>query len=463
MINKVLVANRGEIVRRVLRACGDLGLRTVAVYSDADAGASYIRQAEEAYRIGEANPIKSYLNIEALVGAIKESGADAVHPGYGFLSENADFAEAVEKAGAIWVGPPSPILRAIESKCYCRQIATKVGVPVVPGSTDVLATADDISEVAARLNYPILIKLDRGGGGKGIEMVEGPGQIDEVFERVKRIGAMAFGNHDVYVEEAIVKPRHIEVQFTADHGGNVVCLGERECSIQRRHQKIIEESPSPVVSPVQREQLTEYATKLAQGMGYVGAGTMEFLRSGSGNFYFMEVNARLQVEHPVSEYVTGHDIVQWQLRIAAGERLNFTQKDVELTGHSIEARCYAEEPGTFRPSPGTIKGLHLPTMGRHVRVDHALEVGGTVPAYYDPLIAKVISWDVDRVGAIEHLRRALSEFWVEGIATTIPVNLLILDSEAYQSGRLHTGFLDELFAQEVAWDTYAPKRFAAES
>jgi len=463
MISKVLVANRGEIVRRVLRACGDLGLRTAAVYSDADAGASYTRQAEEAYRIGEANPIKSYLNIEALVGAIKESGADAVHPGYGFLSENADFAEAVERAGAVWVGPPSPILRAIESKCYCRQIATKAGVPVVPGSTEILATADDVRQVAERLNYPILLKLDRGGGGKGIEMVEEPGHIDDVFQRVQRIGAMAFGNNDVYVEEAIVEPRHIEVQFTADHDGNVVCLGERECSIQRRHQKIIEESPSPVVSPVQREQLTDYATKLARGMGYVGAGTMEFLRSGSGNFYFMEVNARLQVEHPVSEYVTGHDIVQWQLRIAGGERLNFTQKDVELTGHSIEARCYAEEPGSFRPSPGTITGLHLPIMGRHVRVDHALEVGGRVPAYYDPLIAKVISWDVDRVGAIEHLRRALSELWVEGIATTIPVNLLILDSEAYKSGQLHTGFLDELFAQEVAWDTYSPKRFATES
>jgi acetyl-CoA carboxylase, biotin carboxylase subunit len=463
MINKVLVANRGEIVRRVLRACGDLGLRTAAVYSDADMGASYTRQAEEAYRIGEANPVKSYLNIEALVGAIKDSGADAVHPGYGFLSENADFAEAVERAGAVWVGPPSSILRAIESKCYCRQIATRVGVPVVPGSTEVLATADDVREVAQRLNYPILLKLDRGGGGKGIEKVEEPAQIEQVFQRVQRIGAMAFGNPDVYVEEAIVEPRHIEVQFIADHNGKVICLGERECSIQRRHQKIIEESPSPVVTPVQREQLTDYAVKLAQGMGYVGAGTMEFLRSGTGNFYFMEVNARLQVEHPVSEYVTGRDIVQWQLRIAGGERLDFAQTEVQLEGHSIEARCYAEEPGSFRPSPGTIKGLHLPTMGRHVRVDHALEVGGTIPAYYDPLIAKVISWDVDRVGAIERLKHALSQFWVEGIATTIPVNLLILDSEAYKSGRLHTGFLDELFSQEVAWDTYAPKRFTAES
>ena len=265
----------------------------------------------------------------------------------------------------MWIGPPAKILRAIESKCYCRQIATAAGVPVVPGSTEVLATPDEVREAARTVvNYPILLKLDRGGGGKGIEKVESPEQIDEVFQRVQRIGAMAFGNPDVYFEKAIPDPRHIEIQFLADATGNVVCLGERECSIQRRHQKIIEESPSPVVTPAQRRQLTEFATKLAQGMGYVGAGTMEFLRSGTGDFYFMEVNARLQVEHPVSEFVTGHDIVQWQLRIANGERLTFTQDDVEITGHSIEARCYAEEPGTFRPSPGTVTGLHLPEHGQ---------------------------------------------------------------------------------------------------
>jgi acetyl-CoA carboxylase biotin carboxylase subunit len=463
MISKVLIANRGEIVRRVTRACNDLGLHTVAVYSDADAGASFTRQTDEGLRIGEGNPVKSYLNIEALVGAVRESGADAVHPGYGFLSENAAFAEAVERTGAAWVGPPASVLRAIESKCYCRQIATAAGVPVVPGSTEVLPTVDDVRKAARTVNFPILLKLDRGGGGKGIEKVETPDQIDEVFARVQRIGAMAFGNPDVYLEQAITDPRHIEVQFLADREGNVVCLGERECSIQRRHQKIIEESPSPVVTPAQRRQLTDFATKLAQGMGYVGAGTMEFLRSSTGNFYFMEVNARLQVEHPVSEFVTGHDIVQWQLRIADGERLTFTQDDVDITGHSIEARCYAEEPGTFRPSPGTITGLHLPEMGRHVRVDHALEVGATVPPYYDPLIAKVISWDTHRAGAVDHLRRALAEFWVEGIATTVPVNLLILESDAYNLGRLHTGFLDELFAGEIDWEAYTPKRPNGES
>jgi acetyl-CoA carboxylase biotin carboxylase subunit len=460
MINKVLIANRGEIVRRVERASGDLGLRTVAVYSDADAGASYVRQAEEAVRIGEANPVKSYLNIGALVEAIRQSGADAVHPGYGFLSENASFAEAVERVGCIWVGPPALVLRAIESKCYCRDIATSVGVPVVPGSTRVLRTVDEVRSAARGLNYPILLKLDRGGGGKGIEKVERAEQVDEVFARVQRIGAMAFGSPDVYVEQAIMEPRHIEVQFIADREGNVVCLGERECSIQRRHQKIIEESPSPVVSPVQRRQLTEYATKLAQGMGYVGAGTMEFLRSGTGNFYFMEVNARLQVEHPVSEFVTGCDIVQWQLRIADGERLSFSQADIELMGHSIEARCYAEEPGSFRPSPGTVKSVHFPTSGRHLRVDHALEVGGVVPPYYDPLIAKVISWDTTREQAIDRLLEGLSEFAIEGFANSIPVNLLILQSAAYRSGDLSTAFLARLFEQEVDWAAHTPKKLS---
>lgn len=457
MINKVLIANRGEIVRRVTRACGDLGLRTVAVYSDADAGAAYARQAEERVHIGASNPVKSYLNIEALVDAIRQSAADAVHPGYGFLSENADFAEAVEAAGAVWVGPPAAILRAIESKCYCRAIATGVGVPVVPGSTAVLDTPDAVREAAVGLDYPVLLKLDRGGGGKGIEKVQGPEQIDEVFARVQRIGTMAFGKPDVYVEQAIAEPRHIEVQFIADHQGNVVCLGERECSIQRRHQKIIEESPSPVVTPAQREQLTDYATRLAKGMGYIGAGTMEFLRSDAGDFYFMEVNARLQVEHPVSEYVTGHDIVQWQLRIAGGEPLAFSQGDIRLGGHSIEARCYAEEPGTFRPSPGTVQGIHFPTMGRHLRVDHALEMGGVVPPYYDPLIAKVISWGDSREQAIGRLVEGLSQFSVQGFATTVPVNLLILQSEAYRSGDLHTGFLDELLAGQIDWSRYAPR------
>lgn len=461
MINKVLVANRGEIVRRVIRACGDLGLRSVAVYSDADAGASYCRQADEAHGIGAANPMKSYLNVEALVEAIRQSGADAVHPGYGFLSENADFAEAVERAGAVWVGPPSHVLRSIQSKSYCRDIATEAGVPVVPGSLGLVSDPDGVYQVAESIPYPLLLKLDRGGGGKGIEMVRDANEVPKVFESVQRIGLMAFGSPDVYVEMAVAEPRHIEVQFIADRSGNVVCLGERECSIQRRHQKIIEESPSPVVSPEQREELTSYASRLAKGMGYVGAGTMEFLRSRSGSFYFMEVNARLQVEHPVSEFVSGEDIVQWQLRIAAGEDLSFTQDDVELTGHSIEARCYAEDSATFLPSPGVVSGLQLPVMGRHLRVDHALELGGSVPPYYDPLIAKVVSWDSTRDGAISRLTKALASFSIEGIATTIPLNRVILQSDAYRHGDLHTGFLEEILAQEIDWERYGATPHAA--
>jgi acetyl-CoA carboxylase, biotin carboxylase subunit len=455
MISKVLVANRGEIVRRVIRACGDLGLRSVAVYSDADAGASYCRQADEAHGIGAANPMKSYLNIGALVEAVSRSGADAVHPGYGFLSENADFAEAVEAAGAAWIGPAPQVLRSIQSKSYCRDIATEAGVPVVPGSMGLVLDPAGVYAVAEHIPYPLLLKLDRGGGGKGIELVHDAGEVPKVFESVQRIGRMAFDAPELYVEMAIDQPRHIEVQFIADRSGHVVCLGERECSIQRRHQKIIEESPSPVVSPEQRQDLFLHTSRLATRMGYVGAGTMEFLRSSSGSFHFMEVNARLQVEHPVSEFVSGEDIVQWQLRIAAGEDLTFEQDDVELEGHSIEARCYAEDSATFLPSPGIVTGLHLPTIGRHLRVDHALELGGSIPPYYDPLIAKVVSWASTRDGAIDCLLEALASFSIEGISTTIPLNRVILESDAFGRGDLHTGFLEEMLAQEIDWGRYA--------
>lgn len=454
MIGKVLVANRGEIVRRVIRACGDLGLRSVAVYSDADAGASYCRQADEAYGIGAANPMKSYLNVEALVAVIARSGADAVHPGYGFLSENADFAEAVEASGAVWVGPAPNVLRSIESKSHCRDIAIQAGVPVVPGSAGLVSDPEGVFEVAEHIRYPLLLKLDRGGGGKGIEMVRDANEVSKTLEKVQRIGLVAFGAPDLYVEMAVDRPRHIEVQFIADRSGNVVCLGERECSVQRRHQKIIEESPSPVVSPEQRAELTGYASRLARRMGYVGAGTMEFLRSASGDFCFMEVNARLQVEHPVSEFVSGEDIVQWQLRIAAGEDLSFTQDDVELTGHAIEARCYAESVPAFVPSPGVVSGLRLPVMGRRLRVEHALELGGSVPPFYDPLIAKVISWDTTREAAIARLTTALESFSVEGVATTIPLNRLILESDAFVRGDLHTGVLAEILAHEIDWTRY---------
>lgn len=449
MIKRLLIANRGEIVRRIIRACSDLGIQTVAVYSDADKNAFYLKNADETIHIGPSNPVKSYLNIDAIINAVKKSGADAVHPGYGFLSENASFAEAVVSQGITWVGPPSAVLKAIESKCYCREIAVKMGVPFVPGTLTLVKSADEVHQYVQVQGCPIVLKLDKGGGGKGIERVQEPRQIKEAFEKLSRIGVLAFGCSDCYIEEEILQPRHIEIQFLADHYGNSVCLGERECSVQRRFQKIIEESPSPVVTPKDREALFQYTRQLVNAMAYQGAGTMEFLRSAEGNFYFMEVNARLQVEHPVTEFLTGIDIVKSQLGIASGEKLDLQQEEVKFQGHSIEARVYAEDPVSFAPSPGIIQRVRLPELdGKFLRIDHAIEDGSKVPPFYDPLLAKVISWGPNRLDAIQRLKKALEEFQIEGIQTTIPTNLLILNSSNYVKGNLHTGFIEGL-TQEV--------------
>ncbi len=453
MIKKLLIANRGEIVVRVMKTCRKLGIEVVAVYSEPDKNLSYLKHADEAYHIGPANPVKSYLNIDAILDAMKKSGADAVHPGYGFLSENSLFAHAVVSAGSTWVGPPPSVLAEIDSKCYCRRIATDSGVPVIPGTIEIIKGEGDIIRFASEHEYPVVLKLDKGGGGKGIEQIREDGQAKEAFERLSRIGLMAFGHPESYIEKLIAAPRHIEVQFLADRAGNCVCLGERECSIQRRYQKIIEESPSPVVTKEDREALFRHTANLVKAMGYQGAGTMEFLRSEDGSFYFMEVNARLQVEHPVSEFITGIDIVEKQLEISAGEELDIRQEDIRLEGYSIEARVYAEDPFSFCPSPGTISRLKIPEAdGRRLRVDHALEEGCAVPPYYDPLLAKVISWGESRSEAIEHLRRALMGFLIEGIKTTIPANLLILDSREYRTGDLHTGFLDRLYSKATSED-----------
>jgi acetyl-CoA carboxylase biotin carboxylase subunit len=448
VIRKLLIANRGEIVRRIMRACSDLGIQTVTVYSEADKKALYLREADEAYHIGPSNPVKSYLNIDALIDAAKKSGADAVHPGYGFLSENAAFAEAVVSHGITWVGPPPVVLRAIESKCYCREIAYHNGVPFVPGTLTLVKSVDEIYQYIQIQGCPIVLKLDKGGGGKGIERVQEPGQIKDSFEKLSRVGVLAFGCPDCYIEQEILQPRHIEIQFLADHYGNTVCLGERECSVQRRFQKIIEEAPSPVVTPKDREALFQDTHELVKEMGYQGAGTMEFLRSAEGNFYFMEVNARLQVEHPVTEFLTGIDIVKSQLRIASGERLNLQQEGINFQGHAIEARIYAEDPVSFAPSPGIIQKVRFPKMdGKYLRVDHAIEEGGNVPPFYDPLLAKVISWGSNRMEAIGRLKKALAEFHIEGIQTTIPTNLMILNSPKYVSGEIHTGFIEDIYSQ----------------
>ncbi|MGA2400736.1 MAG: biotin carboxylase N-terminal domain-containing protein [Syntrophobacteraceae bacterium] len=453
VIKKLLIANRGEIVVRVMKTCRKLGIKTVAVYSEPDKNLSYLRHADEACHIGPANPIKSYLNMEAILDAVKKSGADAVHPGYGFLSENSLFANAVVSGGTTWVGPPPSVLAEIDSKCYCRRIATNSGVPVVPGTIEIIKDEGDIIRFASEHGYPLVLKLDKGGGGKGIEQIREDGQAKEAFERLSRIGLMAFGHQESYIEQLIAAPRHIEVQFLADRAGHCLCLGERECSIQRRYQKIIEESPSPVVTMEDRDTLYRHTANLVKTMGYQGAGTMEFLRSEDGSFYFMEVNARLQVEHPVSEFLTGIDIVEEQLKIASGRELDVRQQDVSLKGYSIEARIYAEDPVSFFPSPGTISRLRVPEVdAAHLRIDHAIEEGCTVPPYYDPLLAKVISWGESRSEAIDYLLKALSEFQIEGIKTTIPANLLILDSREYRTGDLHTGFLERLYSKAASED-----------
>lgn len=442
MLKKLLIANRGEIVRRIIRTCRKLGVQTVAVYSEADRHAGYLADADETVLIGPANPLQSYLNIEVLVDAAIKSGADAVHPGYGFLSERGAFAEAVVDAGLVWVGPAPSLLRVISSKCICRQIASEVGVPVVPGTLKPVGDVAEVVQFGREHGYPLFLKLDKGGGGKGISRVVREEEIEKVFQQACSIGSAAFGSSACYLEQVVHKPRHIEVQFLADQQGHCVCLGERECSIQRRNQKIIEEAPAAIVTAEDRAKLFDWTRRILLRMGYHGAGTIEGLRSEEGDYYFMEINARLQVEHPVTEFLTGIDIVQCQLEIAAGMPLPFRQEDVRLQGHAIEARVYAEDPETFIPSPGTITALHLPAENGKLRIDHALRADMAVPPYYDPLLAKVISWDENRLAAIDLLVAALQAIRIEGVKTTIPTNLKILRNELFRKGDFDTSFLD---------------------
>jgi acetyl/propionyl-CoA carboxylase alpha subunit len=441
-INKLLIANRGEIVRRIIRTCRDKGIKSISIFSDADKDAFYLKDSDESINIGPANPLKSYLNIDSIIEAAKKCDADAIHPAYGFLSENYAFAEKAVSENFIWIGPPPNVLRNIESKCYCRTIASQLGIPVTPGTLRPIKDISEIVEFSEQYDYPLILKLDKGGGGKGIEVILDESQIKEAFDRVKGIGRVAFNSSDCYIEKFLQKPRHIEVQFLADSFNNSICLGERECSIQRRHQKIIEESPSPIVTVNDRETLFSYTVKLAQAMGYVGAGTMEFLRSEDGNYFFMEVNARLQVEHPVSEMITGVDIVRNQLTIACQEALELKQDDIKMRGHAIEARIYAEDPVSFNPSPGKITKLFLPKEVDKLRIDHALAKSSVIPPYYDPLLAKVIAWDSDRFLTINRLKEALEDIIIEGIKTTTLLNLKILDNKDFVDGNLNTAFIE---------------------
>ena len=442
--SKVLIANRGEIAVRVIRACHELGIGTVAVFSEADREALHVLQADQAVALGPAPAADSYLNQEKLIAAAHATGAQAVHPGYGFLAENATFAEACAAAGLTFIGPPPAAVRAMGDKVAARRVAERIGVPLVPGTTEPLADGAEAARIAREIGYPVMIKAAMGGGGKGMRLVHGYAELEGALRAARSEAGAAFGDATVYIERYVTEPRHIEVQVLADAHGSVVHLGERECSIQRRHQKLVEESPSPLVDPDMRRRMGEAACRLTSAVGYVNAGTVEFLVDSQRNFYFLEMNTRLQVEHPVTELVTGRDLVREQLRIAAGEKLGYTQDDVTFRGHAIECRINAEDPdANFMPSPGTIVGLRAPG-GPWVRDDSGIYAGYTVPRFYDTLMAKLIVWASDREGAIARMARALAEYHVSGVRTTLPVLRRIIGHPDFAAGRLDTHFMDRL-------------------
>jgi acetyl-CoA carboxylase biotin carboxylase subunit len=447
---KVLIANRGEIAVRVIRACREEGIATVAVFSEADREALHVQLADEAYPIGPPPASESYLVIDRIVRTAKAAGADAIHPGYGFLAENAAFAEACAAAGVSFIGPPPPALRAMGDKTAARRVARSVGVPTVPGTLEPVADEAAARAVAREIGYPVMIKAALGGGGKGMRLVRREAELEAALRLARGEAAGAFGDAAVYLEKALEEPRHIEVQLLADAHGRVIHLGERECSIQRRHQKLVEEAPSPVVDPAVRARLGEAAVKIARAAGYVNAGTAEFLVDRAGNFYFLEMNARLQVEHPVTELVTGIDLVRRQLRIAAGEPLDVRQEDVAWRGWAIECRINAEDPfAGWLPSPGTITALRA-ASGPGVRDDSGVYEGYTVPRFYDTLLAKLIVWGEDRPAAIARMRRALAEYRVAGVRTTIPVLERVIAHEDFRAGRLSTAFLERLLPAVAA-------------
>lgn len=442
MFKRILIANRGEIAVRVARACRDLGISPVAVYSEADTDAIHVRSADHAVCIGPAPSSQSYLNISAIIDAAKRTNSDAIHPGYGFLAENSEFARAVTGAGIVFIGPGAAAMEIMGSKTSARRAAVDAGVPVVPGTIEALGSFEEARETAARYGYPVMLKASAGGGGKGMRLVERPDDLNSAFENAKSEAASAFGDPSLYLEKAVERPRHIEIQVFADTHGHVVHLGERECSIQRRHQKVVEECPSPLNDSELRTQMGEAAVKLARAVQYVGAGTVEFLVSGITNqFFFLEMNTRLQVEHPVTELVTGIDLVCEQINVAAGKELSFKQEEINWRGHAIECRVYAEDPeNNFFPSPGHITFLRAPA-GPGIRDDSGVTQGSEVSIHYDPLISKLAAWGRTRKEAIDRLRRALAEYDVVGIKTTLPFFREIMRDDEFLSGKLDTGFI----------------------
>ncbi|HKP46260.1 MAG TPA: acetyl-CoA carboxylase biotin carboxylase subunit [Pyrinomonadaceae bacterium] len=451
MFRKILIANRGEIAVRIIRACRDLNISPVAVYSEADAAARHVALSDEAVCIGPAPSIQSYLDIAKVIAAAKRTKADAIHPGYGFLAENAEFSSAAAEAGIIFIGPGAEAMRVMGSKTSARQAAVAAGVPIVPGTVEPLSSIREAEMTAMKFGYPVMLKAAAGGGGKGMRLVDSPHGLRSAFENAQSEAASAFGDSAVYLEKAVERPRHIEIQIIADNHGNVVHLGERECSIQRRHQKVIEECPSPIDDASLRANMGEAAIKLAGAVDYVGAGTVEFLVADTTReFYFLEMNTRLQVEHPVTELVTGIDIVREQINIAAGAPLSFSQDDVEWNGHAIECRVYAEDPeNNFFPSPGKITHMTVPN-GPGIRDDSGVQANSEVSIHYDPMISKLAAWGRTRAESVDRLRRALDEYEVGGIKTTLPFFRKVVRDQEFIDGRLDTGFIERFNQRQKA-------------
>ncbi|MDC2864482.1 acetyl-CoA carboxylase biotin carboxylase subunit [Bacillus sp. BP-3] len=438
MFRKILIANRGEIAVRIIKTCEKLGIQTVAIYSEADEAALHVKMASEAYPVGGPRVQESYLNLKKIIKIAKETKAEAIHPGYGLLSENTTFAARCEEEGIVFIGPSKDVIAKMGSKIESRKAMLAAEVPIVPGISSSIPTVEEAKEIASQIGYPLMLKASAGGGGIGMQVIETEQALTQAFESNQTRAKNFFGNGEMYMERLITNAHHIEIQVLADKQGNTVYLWERECSVQRRNQKVIEEAPSPFLDEATRKEMGEVAVKAAKALGYTNAGTIEFLVDDEKNFYFLEMNTRLQVEHPVTEEITGLDLVEQQLRIASGETLLFTQNEVKRSGHAIEARIYAEDPKTFFPSPGKITSLSLPTS---VRIDHFLEDGVAITPFYDPMIAKVIAHGETRGEAIQKLQAALEELKVEGIKTNTPMLLQVLEDEVFQGGIYTTSFV----------------------
>lgn len=448
MFSKVLIANRGEIALRVTRACRELGLKTVGIFSESDANLLHLRFVDQKVALGGNSPLESYLNIDKIIEACLLTRADAVHPGYGFLSENALFAQRLQENNIVFIGPSVDVLRTMKNKLLTKKILHQAGIPVVPGSLEPLHSEKEALSVARELGFPVLLKACLGGGGRGIRVVASEEELEDAFRSASREAKMAFGSSDLYIEKQIERARHIEVQILADSFGNVVHLGERECSLQRKRQKVLEEAPACFLDGELRTKILKYAVKAAQALNYTTCGTLEFLVTEEGDFYFMELNARIQVEHPVTEMITGVDIVREQIKTASGEKLPFVQEDIAFKGHAVEMRINAEDPfRNFTPSPGRITRFEIP-RGPGIRVDSHCYSGYVVPPYYDSLIAKLIVWDENRDFALRRSYEALHSFFVKGVSTTIPFHLRILQNGDFIKGRFHTRFIEEDFAME---------------